>query len=155
MSYFNSSGAFSAKERYSMHLKVRLVLALIGSWLFCAASTCSVISHSLCRFFLCRCGHMGISIQGEPGWEVTEHTAHGLDVHAILKGEGGGGHGIWPSGCLPSPAHASACCWRCPARSDRRSGNTYWLFRYTYCYVTQYFIRPMYPIFNLFDYLTF
>lgn len=31
---------------------------------------------------------MGISVQGESGGEVAEHTGHGLDIHAVLQGDG-------------------------------------------------------------------
>ena len=47
------------------------------------------ISHRLRGFFLCRCGHMGVSIQGETCGEVAEHAADGLDVDAVLQGQGG------------------------------------------------------------------
>ena len=49
------------------------------------------ICHRLRGFPLCRCGHMGVSIQGEPGGEVTEHAADGLDVDAVLESQGGEG----------------------------------------------------------------
>ena len=31
---------------------------------------------------------MGIGVQGEPCREVTEHSTDGLDVHAVLEGDG-------------------------------------------------------------------
>ena len=31
---------------------------------------------------------MGIGVEGEAGGEVTQHTGHRLDVHAILEGDG-------------------------------------------------------------------
>ena len=31
---------------------------------------------------------MGISIQGKPGGEVAQHAGDGLDIHAILQGDG-------------------------------------------------------------------
>ncbi len=34
---------------------------------------------------------MGIGVQGEPCGEVTEHSADGLDIHAVLEGKGGEG----------------------------------------------------------------
>lgn len=34
---------------------------------------------------------MGVGVQGEAGGEVAQHTADGLDVHAVLEGEGGEG----------------------------------------------------------------
>ena len=46
------------------------------------------IPHGLCRFSLCRCGHMSVSIQGEACGEVAENAADGLDVDAVLEGEG-------------------------------------------------------------------
>ena len=49
------------------------------------------ISHGLSCFFLCRCCHMGIGVQGEACGEVTEHAGHRLDVHAVLEGDGGEG----------------------------------------------------------------
>ena len=35
-----------------------------------------------------RGGDMGIGIQGEPGGEVPQYAADGLDVHTVLKGDG-------------------------------------------------------------------
>ena len=46
------------------------------------------ISHGLSCFFLCRCCHMGIGVQGEACGKVTQHVGHGLDVHTILQGNG-------------------------------------------------------------------
>ena len=46
------------------------------------------ISHGLSCFFLCRGGDMGISVQGESCREVAQHDGDGLDIHAILQGEG-------------------------------------------------------------------
>ena len=39
-------------------------------------------------FFLGRGGDIGVGVQGEAGGEVTEHTGHRLDVHAILQSDG-------------------------------------------------------------------
>lgn len=44
------------------------------------------IANSLRRFFLCGGGDMGVGIEGESGGEVTQHSADGFDVHAVLQG---------------------------------------------------------------------
>lgn len=36
-------------------------------------------------------GHMGVGIQSEPCAEVAQDAGQGLDVHAVLDGEGGEG----------------------------------------------------------------
>ena len=40
---------------------------------------------------------MGVGIQGEVCGEVTRHAADGLDIHAVLQGDGGEGRGTGPS----------------------------------------------------------
>ena len=34
---------------------------------------------------------MGIGVQGEPSGEVAQHAGYGLDVYAVLQGQGGEG----------------------------------------------------------------
>lgn len=54
--------------------------------------------------FLCGRGHMGIGVQREPSREVAEHSGYGLDIHAVLQGDGGGGRGSGLLGCRLLPA---------------------------------------------------
>lgn len=36
-------------------------------------------------------GDVGVGVQSEAGGEVAQHTADGLDVYAVLEGQGGKG----------------------------------------------------------------
>ena len=49
------------------------------------------ISHGLSGFFLCRGGDMGVGVQSEACGEVTQHAADGLNIHAVLEGNGSEG----------------------------------------------------------------
>ena len=44
------------------------------------------IAHCLRRFHLRVGGDVGVSVQREPRRVVAQHTADGLDVHAVLQG---------------------------------------------------------------------
>ena len=47
------------------------------------------VSHGFCRLPLgCR-GHVGVSVQGEPGAEVPQHPRHRFHIHPVLQGQGG------------------------------------------------------------------
>ena len=45
--------------------------------------------HGPGRFLLGRRGDVGVGVQGEACREVSQHPGHRLDVHAVLKGQGG------------------------------------------------------------------
>ena len=47
--------------------------------------------HGLRRLELCVGGNVGIGVQCEARGVMTEHTADGLDVHAVLQRHGGEG----------------------------------------------------------------
>ena len=47
--------------------------------------------HGLGRLILLLLGGVGVGAEGEPGVVVTQHGGDGLDVHAVLKGQGGEG----------------------------------------------------------------
>lgn len=47
--------------------------------------------HNISRLALGLGGDVGVGVQGEAGGEVAQHTADGLDVYAVLEGQGGKG----------------------------------------------------------------
>ena len=49
------------------------------------------ISHGFRRLILHLAGGVGVGAQGEARIVMTQHTGNGLDVHAILQGQGGEG----------------------------------------------------------------
>ena len=49
------------------------------------------VAHRFSGFFLGRGGDMGVGAKGEAGGEVAQHTGQGLDIHAVLQGDGGEG----------------------------------------------------------------
>ena len=47
--------------------------------------------HGPGSLLLGRCRDVGVSVQGEPCREVSQHPGHRLDVHTVLEGQGGEG----------------------------------------------------------------
>ena len=47
--------------------------------------------HGLCRLSLGRGGHVGVSVQGEPGTVVAQHPGHRFHIYPILECQGGEG----------------------------------------------------------------
>ena len=68
---------------------------------------------------------MDIGVYGEPGGEVAEHSAEGLDIHAVLQGNGSEGVAENVESDLCNPGSSEDSLWHV-VYAVRGDGNTYW-----------------------------